>query len=184
MEEINKLNKNRSVDKSQATAFLTPLLDINSDKKYPFYLQNGIENCYIYDDNHLVLVYELNDDTIRFDQTLDFDKDIDFVKSVDIKGQNKIGYVISIPERFKEDVQLFLEGKYSQFSDELKQNILSFWTLENNNDNELYGVLYKTESGKKYGENSKEEGDEFAEGEYWMKPDPKLEYFHNLYEEE
>lgn len=57
--------------------------------------------------------------------------------------ENNRGYVFvyDISEEYHEDYWNFLTGKYSQFSENTKQNIIDFWGVEE--DSLLYGVLYK-----------------------------------------
>lgn len=180
MVELNNLNKDRKIDKTQATRFLMPLVyTSNSQRKFPFYLRKGIENCYLYSDDSIILVYEITDDNTDLEEKIRED-DL-FVDSIDIENENKVGYIFKIPEQHIDDVKLFKEGRYSEFSEEMKSAILNFWNLGDNKNNELYGVLYQTDLGKQFGATQTEEGDEFAEGEYWMKPDLNLEQFSNHY---
>jgi len=50
-------------------------------------------------------------------------------------------YEFNIPAKFLKDVKLFKEGKYSQFSGELKSKIMSFYGLRKGGD--TYNILYK-----------------------------------------
>jgi len=80
----------------------------------------------------------------------------------------------------KEDVEKFKKGLYSQFSDDYKEQILTFWDIEKT-ENVFEGILYKTEIGKKFAEEENNSDDEKAEGEYWPKPNMEIEQFSNMY---
>jgi len=177
MDQINKLNKNRKIKKTQATKFLLPLVNTNNDDKYPSYLKDGIENCYLYNDDQIIIIYEITNDTKDLDEQ--FSKNDLFVDSIDIVGnEQKVGYIFNIPEQHKNIIELFKEGKYSEFSDEYKQQVLSFWDIDQS-ENVFHGILYKTQQGKEYSE-QEGEGDK-AEGEYWPKPNMEMEQFSNMY---
>lgn len=185
MREINDyLNKNRKTDKTQATKFLMPLVYTSSGKKYPFYLRKGIDNCYLYSEDNvenIILVYEITDDNTDMDEKLR-EEDL-FIDSIDIEGENMVGYIFKVPDQYREDVEMFKEGKYSRFSDELKQAILEFWDLndESQKPNELEGVLYLNDTGRQFADHELEHRDDVAEGEYWRRPNLNTEYFHNHY---
>ena len=177
MDQINKLNKNRKVEKTQATRFMLPLVSAHSGEQFPSYLKDGFENCYLYSEDKIILVYTITDDIKNLDEN--FSKNKLFVDSIDIGNEQKVGYIFNIPEEYKNDMELFKEGKYSEFSDDYKQLILKFWDIAGSY-NVFQGILYKTQQGKEYYEqenNSKET----AEGEYWPKPNIEKEQFSNMY---
>jgi len=49
-----------------------------------------------------------------------------FVKCIDI--DNKVLYIFNFPKEYMDEYELFKEGKYSKFGDDVKQLILKFWT--------------------------------------------------------
>jgi len=178
MEQVQKLNKNRTVEKNQATRFLLPLVYASTNNKYPVYLKDGFENCYLYSDDKIVLIYNITDDIKNLDE--DFNQEELFVDSIDVGNEQKVGYIFEIPEQYKEDVEKFKKGLYSQFSDDYKEQILTFWDIEKT-ENVFEGILYKTEIGKKFAEEENNSDDEKAEGEYWPKPNMEIEQFSNMY---
>ena len=54
----------------------------------------------------------------------------------------RIAYVFDIPEKYKGEIELFKQGKYSEFSIDYKTQLLDFWGL-NREDDPFYGILYK-----------------------------------------
>lgn len=60
---------------------------------------------------------------------------------------NTVGYEFKIPEIFIPDLELFLDGKYSQMSDLAKNRITKFHNASKKGN--LYGILHKTIERKK-----------------------------------
>lgn len=179
LKQFENLNENREIDKTQATKFLLPLINPSQGSCWDL-MRDGFENCYLYNDSKLVVVYTITEDTKNLSEK--FKSNESYIGSKDV-GDNKIGYLFNVPEKHIEDVKLFKEGKYSQFSEDAKQATLNSWDVQDDL-NPLYGVLYLTDVGKEYGKSEMEEGDEVTKGEYWMKPDLSKEYFSSYYQED
>ena len=54
-----------------------------------------------------------------------------FQKSIDLPN-NQVLYIFKFPEEYLHEYKCFVNGKYSEFKEDAKQQILSFWT-------EIYG---------------------------------------------
>lgn len=151
--------------KTDTTKFILPLL-FNEDTKYPEIITDDFKNAYIADiddqskDGHILLVYT----EVTYTQC----------KEVYEKGDLFI-HVFSIPEEFIEDYYKFLSGKYSEFSEQTKQRILSFW--DEDDDSLLHGILYKTKVAKDYWEEKYSENtDKWSnEAELWIEPNMRKE---------
>lgn len=97
-----------------------------------------------------------------------------FENSFDTEDGN-INYVFDVYDKNKEIVDNLFEGKYSEFSEAHKKDILKFWRLDAGMD-PLYGILYKTDVGESLLNLFTDEVKErIAEGEYWPKPDIEKE---------
>jgi len=180
MQTLSNLNKGRTTEKTQATRFLMPLVSKGSDGTYLEFIKKGIDNCYLYEEDKLILVYEHTDDNISLEEKMRGNSL--FEDSIDIKNENKVGYIFNVPEQYKQDLENFKQGKYSEFSKDMKDTILSFWNLDPKDEtNVLYAVLNKTEIGKDYAQDQKEDNDEFEGDEVWMKPNIEIEQFSNIY---
>lgn len=179
LKQFKNLNENREVDKAQATKFLLPLISPFQGSCWDL-MRDGFENCYLYNDSKLIIVYRVTEDIKDLDEK--FKSNESYIESKDV-GDNKVGYLFNIPEKHIEDVKLFKEGKYSQLSEDAKQAVLSGWDVLDDN-NPLYGVLYLMDAGKRYNQEEVGEDSEVAEGEYWKKPDLSKEYFSSYYQED
>lgn len=180
METVDNLNKNRQVPKSKATNFVLPLL-LEDGKDATLFVKQGFENCYLYDNDQIIVVYDITKDNADLDEKLKDHKL--FVESKDVNDGNKIGYIFNIPEEYTDSIDLIMQGKYTQISDDLKQAILTFWGLDSS-DNYLHGILYGTKSGKEYYDKElSDKQPETAENEYFPIPDSDVENFKNMYKE-
>jgi len=178
MNTIDNLNKDRQVPKSKSTNFILPLL-MEKGMDADFFIKKGFENCYIYKENKLIVVYSMDKDNSNLDEQLK--KHNNYIESIDINDNNKIGYIFNIPKENREDVNLILQGKYSQINNDAKQNILSFWGLTESN-NYFHGILYANEKGKEYYDKELSKLEiTTAENEYFPIPNPDIENFENIY---
>ena len=132
---------------NRSYGYVLPLLEL----KPLFVLNRQFKGCFIGDkdypelDNHVFLLYEFTGHTwfLEFETKL---KDHDqFITGYEPDKKHSM-YVYEIPEKYKDDLALLKQSKYSQIKDSAKQQILSFYqevypesvkTLEN--------VLYKKE---------------------------------------
>ena len=180
MKIIDNLNKNRQVPKSKTTTFLLPIL-LSKGKTVDLFLKEGFENCYIYDDNKLIVVYKITKDNSDLDEKL---KDHElFEKSIDIQDGNKVGYIFNLPDKYQDDKNLILEGKYTEISTDLKETILDFWGLSES-QNYIQGILYGTKLGKEYYDKELANTDsKIAENEFFPIPNSEIEYFNSMYKE-
>jgi len=166
---------------TQATRFVLPML-YSKDRNDNFFITKNFENCYIGDGNHpqlgkkifLLYDYKMTVEFVKFERKLELMSD--FNTDYDYGDENQVMYVLDIPEEHVEDFQLFLKGKYSQFSNDLKLKILKFWDIKDETST-IYRVLYANESIKE-GELIID-SDSCAENEYWPKPVLSREIYMN-----
>jgi len=121
---INPFN----LDINETTRFLLPIVFTNTT--YEELVANDFKEAYIgmlenpeYDDNSIILKFDYESYS---EETLD-----DMITALDradlfIKKEDNV-IVYSLPEELQEQYDTFLQGKYSEFSDESKQNIVDFW---------------------------------------------------------
>jgi len=103
-------------------------------------LEENIDNKYIY----IVFKYI---DSKSFQEIEQFFKNIkEFVKVIEPNYSYTI-YKLKIPEEFQNDVDLIIEGKYSQISDKAKQRIINVNELSKSSF--ITKILYKDEKLKK-----------------------------------
>jgi hypothetical protein len=162
MKDIKEITKNSSF------RFLFPMIplkdkDLVTEQFRTIHLGTGE-----YEDK-LIITYLPAQDT-EFNE---LDSKIGEIKTL-IKDQDlndgRIAYIFNIPDKYEKEIQLFKEGKYSEFSIDYKDQLLNFWGL-NREDDPFYGILYKTKVGKQYYEDlSKKHRDNTAEEEYYPKP--------------
>ena len=77
----------------------------------------------------------------EFEETIMKDKL--YIKHIEYDPYH-VMYVLRIPDEYHRDIENFLIGKYSQFSDNLKKRIISFHGI--NRDSFIYQVIYKSEN--------------------------------------
>jgi hypothetical protein len=156
-------------NKTITSQFLMPL--IFEGRKYTEIITDfkSFINAYIADfdkpkyDNKVVIVFNKKQ------------KDLPALNQIDhytheIKdGKENFVYVYDIPDSQIDNYNLFLEGKYSLFTDKAKEIILNFWEAGANTL--LYGVLYKkgAKIKKFYKDNF-----ETTVDEKWNDPDKEL----------
>jgi hypothetical protein len=159
-------------DKTLTTQFLMPLLF--KDKKYTEIIPDFKEfvNAFIADfdkpnnDNKIILVFKAKQKELpETNQTDHYTKEI--------KDKTLHFYAYDIPREWEEDYTSWLTGKYSQFNESAKQQILYFW--EASNRTHLYGVLYRTGKAIKkfFKDNFNKEFDEKytdPNQEWWFEP--------------
>lgn len=126
------------------TVFLSPILRRSWD-----WYKGYVENFYYQDakrpdlKEHLFLLLNSEDS----DEYRALEAELEFHTYFCTKydpTSTQVMFVFSIPDNFKKDYALFKLGKYSQFSDDLKDMILN---LEQSGKN--YDILYRTESRRK-----------------------------------
>lgn len=126
--------------------------------------------------NRLLLRYspDKSDDFKSLDEKItslpialrDYDLKDDIVYVLDIENGSKLKLI-----------ENFYYGRYSQFDDKYKEDIIKFWGLEDDNgEDHITGILYKTEKGEQaYNEFFTEEMKEnTADNELW--PVPNMEH--------
>lgn len=129
VEEYNKANK-----------FLLPILTHNCAY---FACKSYMINTYLSADLKNLLVkyrFSKHDTFGNLEERLtshDF-----FVDFYDV-DKNFVAYKFRIPEKYNQDIQMFLEGKYSQFSGDLKTRVKLFYDLNKSSD--MMQVMYKSE---------------------------------------
>jgi hypothetical protein len=153
----------------------------SKDRNDSFFITKNFENCYIGDGNHpemgrkiyLLYNYQMSVEYVKFERKMElmptFDTDYDY------GDERQVMYLLDIPDEHNEDFKLFLEGKYSQFSEELKTKILKFWDIKDT-ESIFYGVLYANDAAK---ENSVTKAYDSSPDEYWPKPVLSREIYMN-----
>lgn len=137
----------KRTEKTLSFAYLLPLVnkEINSKK-------NGIINVYLFDINNpdkinydylFILV-----DSFIFKSYLDNDYIIDKYEVDD----NYYMLVVKLPESYKADIKLIVNGKYSKIQNDTKRLILNYHNLKPHH--KLYKVLYKVKEYKEEIENN------------------------------
>lgn len=133
---------------SKATSFLTPIIAVAPD---PIGFHTNMINCYIRSYTHeplqLVLLYR-NATDIVFKKVLQNLEGMQMFQESIIHDRFFISFIFNIPDNLRNDVKLFLEGKYSSLSEVLKNRIIRFHKLKRNSM--LYKVLYRDVTLKKF----------------------------------
>jgi hypothetical protein len=119
----------------------------SKDRNDNFFITKNFENCYIGDGNHpeigrkifLLYNYQMTIEYVKFERKIELIPT--FSTDYDYGDERQVMYVFDVPIEHKNDFNLFLEGKYSEFSEDLKQKILKFWDIKGT-DNSLYRELY------------------------------------------
>lgn len=156
---------------TDSARFVLPML-YNKDRSSNFFITKNFENCYIGDANFpnlgkkifLLYTYQMNHDYIKFERKLELIPE--FCEDYDYSSERQVMYVFDIPEEHVEDFKLFLEGKYSKFSDSLKEKITAFWGAKRS-DSVLYGAVYANDAAKEFAEKNDFDTED---GEFWRKP--------------
>lgn len=134
---------------NKTTTYLLPCLE--SGKK-TFSCHDYMINAYIDESGKYInILYRYVSDDYYKTLELKLLKHKYYIDTIDISNEYII-HKFEIPEKYKEDVTLFIKGMYSKFSSVLKRRILEFHNKGKNS--ELYGILYKTSEYRKKLENS------------------------------
>lgn len=167
-------------NKTMTSQFIMPLLfkNIKFNEILPEF--NEFVNAYIADfdkpnyDNKVILVFNK-----KQKQLPDFNMVDKYTKKV--KDDEIFAYVYEMSDDLNENYTLWLLGKYSQFTDEAKKIIMTFWQADETTL--LYGVLYKDgepikkfhkeHTGKKSSTSKIKDPDE----EYWPSPSLNKEIY-------
>lgn len=122
--------------KNKSCFFILPLLG------YPSYWYYGLVNCYLRD--------ELNKSSLGnkiFINLTNYDNKVlnivEFNQFYQLEDKTYM-YVFDIPNRFKEDYNLFCTGKYSYMTEEAKKLICKLSGIKPVQESVVYKVLYKT----------------------------------------
>ena len=124
---------------NRTSTFLIPLLRKNKlQLKIDSYFVNAyVSNCREY----LCLLYRYTGTNLYkiFEESMIKDKLC--VKHIEYDKYH-VMYLFKIPDEFKEDIEYFLEGNYSKFSDTLKKLISKFYG--GNKNSIIYQIIYKS----------------------------------------
>ena len=109
---------------NNTTTFLLPMLDKSKER---LMFDSYFVNAFLHESEAFLCIMYRFTGTERYKQ---FEhlviNDPLFVRHEDYDDYHVV-YIFKIPENFKEDVQHFKEGRYSQFSKTLRQRILKFY---------------------------------------------------------
>ena len=153
--------------KNQTTLYLLPvlnLLPINKDIKAQhnssfvlemerFGLNTYLINAYLNKKEKILkLLYKFSswEGYINLESQLKNHKNFLTIKDEDHKY---VSVYFSIPEEYYDDTDKFTNGKYSEFSDDLKKRILNFTKLDPDKSTAVKAVLTKDPNLKSYIEN-------------------------------
>lgn len=133
---------------TKATSFLTPIISLVQDS---IGYKTTMINCHIrtYRDKpeQLVLLHRNIRDT-------EFKKIVENLEAlpmfVESMVHNKFfrSFIFNIPDNFRRDLELFMDGKYSSLSEVLKSRIIRFHKLKKSGM--LYKILYRDVTLKKF----------------------------------
>jgi len=124
------------INKNITTKFILPMICENSIT-YNNILNKTFLSAYIAD-------YELPefDDNIILVRLNPMQSGITKNKCIkEYKVNKHFVYVYEIPENYQNDYKLILKDKYSLISENYKNKLLSFWTIDNHS--KLFYILYK-----------------------------------------
>lgn len=166
-------NRLKEISATEATRFVLPML-YSKDRNDSFFITKNFENCYIGDGNHpeigrkiyLLYNYQMSVEYVKFERKMELMPT--FTTDYDYSDERQVMYVLDIPDEHKNDFSLFVEGRYKEFSENLKLKILKFWDIKGT-DNALYNVLYAGIALK----------DSETSEEYWPKPVLSREIYMN-----
>ena len=111
-----------------STVMLLPIIKVSKNLMFNFY-RFGFKNTYLFSEqldgeynfNPIYLLFEPKDLNLEFAEFIfELSSNHNFIEVKDI-GYKKILVVFRIPDQFKEDFKLFLEGKYSKVSTDYKK---------------------------------------------------------------
>ena len=159
---------------TEASRFVLPML-YAEDRKDSNFITSLFKNCYIGDVNHpelqnkifLLYDYKMTTRFVKFERSLEllsyYNTDYDYA------DEHQVMYVFDVPKEHEHDYQLFLQGKYSEFSELLKNKILKFWGFKEGSL--FHSLLYRTERILNHWKDLEIDYTLIAsEGEYWPKP--------------
>lgn len=171
----NKIQVLKDMEKKNSTLrFIVPLLNayglVDNDV-----IIDGLQGAFIKDanklelDTHLLIKYKptKSEEYVKIDTSMTLleafrgDYDID----------DSIVYIIEIYPTFDKAIKLIMDGKYSQLNEEYKRLIANFWNLNDNREDPLSAVLWKTKAGEKLFKALPEELQKLsANNEFWPAP--------------
>ena len=130
------------MDRNFSYTYILPLLCEQVDLKVK--ILNHVTNTYLKTSKHnedgklfIMCKFDYGSRDFAMLESLLTNNDL-FVDSYDVG--NKILYEFNLPEDYIKEQKLFMEGKYSEFGDDVKDLILQFWS-------ELYGHIPSFVSG-------------------------------------
>jgi uncharacterized protein Usg len=171
----------KKLELTEATRFVLPML-YTSDRNDSFFITPQFRNCYIGDVNHpeyqnkilLLYAYKMTISFVQFERALELIPE--YKTDYDYADEHWVMYVFDVPEDHLGDFQLFLEGRYSEFSPVLKSKILNFWGQKEGST--FHSVLYKTDEVLRHWERKEVDYTlTAAKDEYWPKPVMNKEQF-------
>ena len=133
---------------NKTSTFLLPILNKTKNQlKYNTYFVNA----YISQDHkQLCLLYRFTGTQLYKEFENNILKEKLCIRHIDY-DQYHVMYLFRIPDKFEKDVEFFLEGKYSRFSDTLKNLIFKFYG--SSTESIVYQVIHKSPSLRQMIEN-------------------------------
>jgi hypothetical protein len=145
---VNKRIEIEGRDRRLTNTFVLPMVGLNHKT-----LPNNFINSYILDDYKVVAVYDKNTDyndifAHHLNRVLDNNKHLIEYQDLD----DEIDIFFKIPEEFKDDFDLYLLGKYSEFSDDFKAVLTSFFgikTIKEGHTVSVHNTIYPEDFKRK-----------------------------------
>jgi hypothetical protein len=145
---VNKRIKIEGTSKRLTNTFVLPMVGINHKT-----LPNNFINSYILDDYKVVIVYDKNTDyndifAHHLNRIMENNKY--FIEYQDLEDEFNVFF--NIPEEFKDDFDLYLLGKYSEFSDNFKAILTGFFgikTIKEGHTVSVHNTIYPEDFKRK-----------------------------------
>ena len=142
VEKIIKISNNTAIlttnTLNKCTEFLTPIIGYTKDiLRYEY-----IINSYLSYDFKTITVKYLYINTEAFIKLEKMLSEVDTLISRNDYDNRTVIYEFEIPEEYTKDINKFLDGKYSSFSDKLKHRIMAFYGYKRYG--QMYNILYKS----------------------------------------
>lgn len=142
-----ELIKKNDLKPTKTTVFFLPIFEYNMVRYKPYLI-----NFYISDfkeDPKITMVFENSEDICFIDFITVLMENPYFNQSWD--DHNEISLEFSLPREYEYDFDMFLLGKYSEFSDKFKNLLLKTYGREKSDNNKvtMYEVLYPSDLKRK-----------------------------------
>ena len=139
-EEV-KVEEKPKRKKTKATSFILPMLG-----KSIYFFNSYLLNCYVGDKeliekypNHIFVLLKIEDKEEYRTIKKEMESLKTFIESYNPMENKTEMFIFSIPKIYKKDYELFLRGKYSEFSNKLKEEVMVLNKV--NKDSVIYAAF-------------------------------------------